>query len=162
MNLVSTPNLLVSMKKEYFKLATLLDNCQSKARSEDILLTANHAKLAYSKEAFNSFITQSLYHYVRSRIAFFQMNFLWFQKETLALINFWLSNEIRMNQYLGQQSEMYFMTILCFGTYDKPTFFPDLFLKVNEEKGHLEISLKQFLNSLKEDKMSFLEMAGKE
>lgn len=157
LNIQPTPR--TSLELDYYKLAILLDKCQSKEASENILLTNNHAALVYNKEPIHDFVSQTLFHFIRSRLAFFQMNFLWFQKETLQLIDFWLAHEREFVQYFGNTSVDFLTNILAFGLSNQPTKLPDLLLTKQENiDGELPVFLKAFLQNIRKDKLVFLEL----
>lgn len=157
LNIQPTPR--TSLRWDYYKLAILLDECQSKEASENILLTNNHAALVYNKEPIDEFISQTLFHFVRSRVAFFQMNFLWFQKETLQLIDFWLGHEREFTQYFDNTSIDFLTNILAFGLSNHPTRLPELLLKKQEEKKEKQFdSILPFLQNIRKDKLVFLEL----
>lgn len=142
-----------------FKLANELNHCQSKEESERILLKDENAVLAYSKDNCLNFKTKCLYHFVRSRIAFFQIDFSWFQKETLALINLWLDNEAKSSPLIGQISSQEMLQILIFRAENTPTCFPQLFLESRvRTDGSISSLNKTLLHQLVEDKKIFLNL----
>lgn len=152
---------LFTVKNPLFRLAVLMDNCTSREECTDILLSEKNYRIAYSKSQLKGYTEHSLYHFIRSQIAFYQMDFFWFQKETLALIELWLNHESETQFYFGDLSSNQLFILLAFGQKITSARFVDFIQEENLSNDlTLNQSTKQALLNLHADKKRFLEMSN--
>jgi hypothetical protein len=151
----------LALKTKYIALAVKLDYCVSKEESETILLEENSYQLAYNTPKNNTLINGSLFYFIRSRIAFFQQDFIWFQKETLNLINFWLSKEPEVTYYINELTNKELLNILTFNSSAKSTGFPSIWVRKEKNDGNssnLNAATSLLFHQVKKDKIAVIDM----
>ena len=85
------------------------------------------------------------------------MNFWWFQKETLALIDFWLSDTAGISQHIGKDAIYTLKHVLSYGHQHKSTGFPDFWLDCKGyEVKPLDAEILLLLYDLKKSKLAFI------
>lgn len=102
------------LEDDYLNLTKLIERCQSQQECINILLDNNHYQLIYSTKILNNTLHQCLYHFIRSRVAWFQDDFPWFQREVKALAKLWLENEPQFNQSLNRIGKKRLINLLSF------------------------------------------------
>ena len=146
---------------EYISLANALDLCMTKEHSEFILLNQPSSRYIYEIRDADTFAKRCLYHFIRSRIAFFQLNFVWFQQETIALINLWNEQWEETNSYFGDCPASFFHSILVFGYADEPVGFSRFFSNdMPRPKRRISIEVKAVIAQLKRDAEMYFSLIG--
>lgn len=92
----------LSLQNSYLQISQLLESCTSQEECIQSLLENNHYRLVYPQRKLDSLTNQCFYHFIRSRIALFQKDSFWFQKEIKALVTLWLQNEAYFAHSLNQ------------------------------------------------------------
>ena len=137
----------LALDNPYFELANLLDYCEDKDQAIELLFNPQNAGLVFTKTPPKDFITKTLYHFCRSRLAYFQQDFAWFQKETSSLIIFWLEQEALSEYYLSHISKQIFLEVLTMGKeYPAYTKFPYFLLSPTAQKNEVITWLKDLKN----------------